>query len=107
LPGEKCRQHLYGTLPRKLAITKHWEALSADLIGPYALKAKDKTQIDFMCITMINPTMSWFEFVEFPLSELDIPMGTKGQRGNGTHIHPEQPYFDKSSATIEYLINRT
>jgi hypothetical protein len=26
-----------------------------DLIGPYTLKGKDKTEIDFMCLTMIDP----------------------------------------------------
>jgi hypothetical protein len=86
---KKHRQHLYRKLPTKLAITKHWEALCVDLIGPYTLKAKDKTQIDFMCITMIDPATSWFEIVELPvsqLSELDIPMGTKGQQ----HTYPTQ-----------------
>ena len=60
-----------------------------DLIGPYTLKGKDKTQIDFMCITMIDPTTSWFKIVELPVSQLqklDIPMGTKGQRSKDTHI---------------------
>ena len=59
-----------------------------DLIGPYTLKGKDMTQIDFMCITMINPATSWFEIVELPISqqELDIPKGTKGQKGKDKHI---------------------
>ena len=40
---------------------------------------KDGTQIDFMCVTMIDPATSWFEIVELPVSqpsELDIPKGT-------------------------------
>ena len=81
-----------------------------DLIGPYILKAKDKTHIDFMCITMINPATSWFVIVELPVSqllELDIPMGTKVHKGKDTHIQLTQPYFDKSSATVGTLINRT
>ena len=51
-----------------------------DLIGPYTLKGKDKTKIDFMCVTMIDPATSWFEIVELTISqqELDILMGTKG-----------------------------
>ena len=54
-----------------------------DLIGPYTLKGNDKTQIDFICITMIDPATSWFETVELPISqqELDIPKGTKGHKG--------------------------
>ena len=50
----KHTQHKYGKLPTKLAITKPWEALFVDFIGPYTLKAKNRTQIDFMCITMID-----------------------------------------------------
>ena len=70
-----------------------------DLIGPYTLKGKEKTQIDLMNVTMINPATSWFEIVELlmsQLAELDIPMGTKGgQRCKDTHIQSKQPYFDK------------
>jgi hypothetical protein len=78
---KKCRNHKYGKLLAKLAITTPWEALCVDLIGPYTLKGKDMTVIDFMCITMIDPATSWFEIAELPISqhsELDIPMGTKG-----------------------------
>ena len=62
-----------------------------DLIGPYTLKGKDRTQIDFMCVTMIDPATSWFEIVELPVSQLsehDIPMGTQGHKGLGTHKQP-------------------
>ena len=77
----KCNLLKYGKLPAKLAITNPWEALCVDLIGPYTLKGKDKTQIDFMCITIIDPATSWFEIVELPISqhERDIK-GAKGQR---------------------------
>ncbi len=79
----KHRQLKYGKLPTKCAITNPWEALCEDLIRPFTIKGKDKTQINFMCITMINPATSWFEIVELPISqqELDIPMGTKEQKG--------------------------
>ena len=94
----------------KLAITNPWKALCVDLIGPYTLKGKDRTQIDFMCVTMIDPATSWFEIVELPVSqlhELDIPVGTKGQRSEDIHIQSKQPYFDKTSATVGNIINRT
>ena len=80
-----------------------------DLIGPYTLKGKDKTQIDFMCVTMIDPATSWFEIVELPISQqvLDIPTGTKGHKGKDKHIHSQQPYFDKTSTTVGRLINMT
>ncbi len=65
----KCRKLKYGKLPAKLAITNLWEALCVDLIGLYTLKGKDKTQIDFMCITIIDPATSWFEIVEVWVSQ--------------------------------------
>ena len=64
-----------------------------DLIGPYTLKGKDKTVIDFTCITMIDPATSWFEIAELLISqpsELDIPMGTKGQKGKDKNIQERQ-----------------
>eukprot|EP00804_Cyclotella_cryptica_P024329 CCRYP_015302-RA/>CCRYP_015302-RA protein AED:0.42 eAED:0.42 QI:0/0/0/1/0/0/3/0/199 len=76
----KHRQLKHGKLPTKLAITNPWEALCVDLIGPYTLKGKDKTHIDF------------YMSLTFP--------GAKGQGSNDTHIQPKQPYFDKSSATV-------
>ena len=107
----KCRNHKYGKLLVQLAITTPWEALCMDLIGPYTLKGEDKkTEIDFMCVTMIDPATSWFEIAELPISQLnepDIPMGTKGHKGKDKHIQHKQPYFDKSSATVGTLVNRT
>ncbi len=62
-----------------------------DLIGPYTLRAKDKTEIDFMCLTMIDPAPSWFEIVELPLSQVNNlldPTGTKGHKGKKkSHIN--------------------
>jgi len=56
----------YGHLPSKIVICIPWEALCVDLIGPYTLKGKDGTSIDFMALTMIDPTSSWLEVVELP-----------------------------------------
>jgi hypothetical protein len=44
----------YGHLSPKLVITTPWRVLCVDLIGPYTLKGKDDSSIDFMCLTMIN-----------------------------------------------------
>ncbi len=57
----------YGHLLPKTVITVPWRALCVDLIGPYTLKGKDGTIIDFMALIMINPATSWFEVVELPL----------------------------------------
>ncbi len=62
----KRHSQKYGHLPPKLVITTPWKVLCVDLIGPYTLKCKDSFSIDFMCLTMINPTKSCFEIVELP-----------------------------------------
>ena len=85
-------------------------ALCVDLIAPYTLKGKDKTHIYFMCITMIDPVISWVEIVELLISQLtvlDIPIGTKGQKGKNTHIQSTQHYFHKISTTVGTIVNRT
>jgi hypothetical protein len=37
----KRRKHKYGKLPTKLVVTKPWNTVCVDLIGPYTLKGKD------------------------------------------------------------------
>ena len=59
----KYRQLKYGKLPTKLAITNPWEAFCVDLIGTYTIKGKDRTQIDFMSITMIDQAISWLRLL--------------------------------------------
>ncbi len=54
----KRHSQKYGHLPPKLVIITPWKALCVDLIGPYTLKGQDRSSIDFMCLTMINPTTS-------------------------------------------------
>ena len=62
----KRHKHKYGKLPTKLVIQNLWEALCVDLIGPYTLKGQDKTEIDLMFLTMIDPATSWLEIIELP-----------------------------------------
>ena len=63
-----------------------------DHIGPYTLKGKDGTEIDFMCVTMIDPATRWFEIVELPVTEFNsfIPMGKKGCKSTNTHNKPKE-----------------
>jgi hypothetical protein len=63
----KKRKQKYGHLPSKIVISTPWEALCVNLVGPYTLKGKDGLSIDFMSLTMIDPTSSWFEVVELQL----------------------------------------
>jgi hypothetical protein len=103
----KKRQKQYGKLPPKQVITKPWHTLCVDLIGPHTLKGKDGTEIDFMCLTMIDPATSWFEIVELPVLETteSTAKDKKGQKGKKTS--DKDPYFDKSSAMIAKLVYST
>ena len=104
----KRRKLKYGKLPAKLVVMTPWEALCVDLIGPYTLKGKDGSQIDFMCLTMIDPASSWFEMVELPVMEFITPVASKKQ---GTKTHKTKitkgDYFDKTSTMISHLVNKT
>jgi hypothetical protein len=71
--------HKYGHLPTKLNKSNPWECLCVDLIGPYTLKGKDGLQIDFMALTMIDPTSSWFKIVELPLVKRLRTMNVNGK----------------------------
>ena len=48
-----------------------------------------KTEIDFVCVTKIDPSTSWFQIVELPVTEFNsaIPMGSKGSKVLA-HINP-------------------
>ena len=79
-----------------------------DLIGPYTQRGKDGTEIDFMCLTMIDPASRRFEIVELMVTtDAVIPMDKKGRTGTKTQNNTKLPYFDKSSAMISNLVNKT
>ncbi len=67
--NKRCLQK-YGKLPAKLATITPWEAVCVDLIGPYTLHGKDGTEIDFMCLTLIDLASSWFKIVELLVVQL-------------------------------------
>jgi len=59
---------------------------------------------------MINPATSWFKIVELPVVKMVTPpMYVKGKKGTRTHKQTEDAdaYFDKSSAMISTLVNKT
>jgi hypothetical protein len=106
----KRHSQKYGHLPPKLVITTPWKALCVDLIGPYTLKGKDRSSIDFMCLTMINPATSWFEIVELPTvaQETTVPPVGKGKKVTSVkNAKVAEPYYDKSSAQISNLVYKT
>ena len=107
----KRRAKKFGKLPAKLVIQKPWAVLCVDLIGPYTLKGRDGTQIDFMCLTMIDPATSWFEVVELPVVKHAQTTPTTRGKGKSTintdYTVDKQTYFDKSSSQISQLVYNT
>jgi hypothetical protein len=76
-----------------------------DLIGPYTIKGKDTTVIDFMCVTMIDPATSSFEIADLPISqpsELDIPTGTKGHKDKDKHIQENNCTLTNCQQQLEH-----
>jgi hypothetical protein len=95
----------YGHVPPKLDIMTPWKALYVDLVGPYTLKGKDGSSIDFMCLTMINPSTSWFKIVELPTVRVTVPKGGKGKKATCLdYTKDAEIIFDKTSAQISNLV---
>jgi hypothetical protein len=96
----------YGHVPPKLVITTLWRALCVDLVGPYTLKGKDGSSIDFMCLTMINPATSWFKIVELPTVRVTVPKAGKDKNATCLDYTKDSEIFDKTSAQISKLLYR-
>ncbi len=97
----KRRALKYGHLPFKIVISTPWEALRVNLVGPYTLKGKDDSEIDFMALTMIDPTSSWFEIVELPLVTWLTTMSVTSKAKVSKEL-----IFDKSSNQLARLANK-
>jgi hypothetical protein len=59
-------------------------------------------QIDFMALTMIDPTSSWFEIVELP-----VVTPIQRQTVNGKELPTADKSFDKNSDCMAKLVNKT
>jgi hypothetical protein len=80
-------------------------ALCVDLVGPYTLKGKDGSSIDFMCLTMINLATSWFKIVELPtVTKLTVPKAGKGKKATCNNYTKVPETFDRTSAQITNLL---
>jgi hypothetical protein len=94
----------YGHVPPPLVIKTPWRALCVDLVGPYTLKSKDSSSIDFMCFTMIDPATSWFKIVEPPTVRVTVPKGGKGKKATCLDYTNNAEIFDKTFAQISNLV---
>jgi hypothetical protein len=101
MPSQQKTYTKYGHPPSKIVISTPWEVLCVDLIGPYTLKGKDGSAIDFMALTMIDPFSSRFKIVELPLVTWLTTMMV-----NGKEKVSKEPIFDKLSNQIARLVNK-
>jgi hypothetical protein len=76
--------------------------LCANLIGPYTLKGKDISQIDFMALIIIIPSSSWFEIAELP-----VITQLSRQEVNDKELLIADKIFDKILDCIAKLLNKT
>jgi hypothetical protein len=95
----------YGHVPPKLVITTPWRLLCVDPVGCHTLKGKEGSSIDFMCLTMIDPAISWFKIVELPtITKLTVPNMGKGKKATCTGYTKVAETFCKTSAQISNLV---
>ena len=95
----KRRKRKYGKMPAKIAEVTPWRTVCVDLIGPYTIKAKDGTILDFMCLTMIDPATGWFEIIELPNTDI---MYVRDRKEEIVEV-----IIDKSSAAVSQLFNKS
>ena len=97
--GQYCK-HNYGHLPPKIAqVVIPWNQVCVDLIGTYTIKVKGKRVISFMCLTISDPTTSWFKIVELP--NKDITYLWDKDKEEITEV-----IIDKSSACLARLFDK-
>ncbi len=94
----------YGHVLLKLVIMAPWRGLCVDLVGPYTLKGIDGSSIDFMCLTMINLTTSWFKIRELPTVRVTVLKAGKGKKVTCLDYTKDAKIFDKTSAQISNLV---
>ena len=80
----KNRKTLYINLtPKNISEIKPWDLLYVELIGPYSKSIRQhhpggaiiKNNFSITCMTMIKPTMGWFEIVKILTYNLDEVAG--------------------------------
>ncbi len=55
--------------------------LGVDLIRQYTLKGKDNTSMKVMCLTIIDPTTTWFNIIQLStVTKLTVPNMDNGRK---------------------------
>jgi hypothetical protein len=55
----------YGWIPPKEDEATPWDKMCIDLIGPYRIRRKGKTDLICKCVTIIDPATGWFEIHQY------------------------------------------
>ena len=98
---EKCqlakRKRLkYGHLPVKNVDTEiqPWRRLCVDCVGPYKIKRRNKSPLEFQAVTMIDPATSWFEMRRLKTKKADEVANMVEQTWLTRYPMPEEITFD-------------
>ena len=93
----KRNKKKYGHLPEKEAEAIPWDKLCVDLIGPYTIKRKGKSNLTLWCVTMIDPATSWFELRTIPTKRADVIANIVEQTWLSRYPWPTQIVFDRGT----------
>ncbi len=109
MPSQLETQPEVWTSPTKAGHNDSLESIMCNIIVSYTLKGRDGSSIDFMCLTLMDPTTSWFEIMELPTfaQETTVPPAGKGKKVTFDKNTIAEPYFDKSSAQISNQVYKT
>lgn len=98
---EKCqlakRKRLkYGHVPMKNVDTETqpWRRLCVDCIGPYKIKRRNQSPLEFQAVTMIDPATSWFEMRQLETKKADEVANMVEQTWLTRYPMPEEITFD-------------
>jgi hypothetical protein len=104
LPGEQETKFKVWTCSTKVCHNDPLESVMCRPSRPNILKAKDSSSIDFMCLTVIDPTTSCIKIVELPTVRVTVPKGGTGKKATCLDCTKDAEIFDKTSAQISKLV---
>ena len=90
----------YGWLPPKEAEASPWDKMCIDLIGPYTIRRKGKTDLICKCVTMIDPATGWFEIHQYNDKKSITVANIAEQEWFSRYPWPTQITYDRGSEFI-------
>jgi transposase InsO family protein len=90
----------YGWLPPKEAEATPWDKMCIDLIGPYTIRRKGKTDLICKCVTMIDPATGWFEIHQYNDKKSITVANIAEQEWFSRYPWPTQITYDRGSEFI-------